>query len=65
MHQAKGLEWPVVFIVWAAEGMFPSSRAIGENEDDREERRLFYVAVTRCKENLYLIESDKSYRYEI
>lgn len=55
VHQAKGLEWPVVFIVWAAEGMFPSSRAIGENEDDREERRLFYVAVTRAQNELVLL----------
>jgi DNA helicase-2/ATP-dependent DNA helicase PcrA len=55
VHQAKGLEWPVVFIVWTAEGMFPSARAIGENEDDREERRLFYVAVTRAMNELALM----------
>jgi DNA helicase II / ATP-dependent DNA helicase PcrA len=52
IHQAKGLEWAVVFIIWTCEGMFPSARAIGENENDREERRLFYVAVTRAKNEL-------------
>lgn len=55
IHQAKGLEWPVVFVVWVVEGMFPSARAIGENEDDREERRLFYVAVTRAQNELVLM----------
>jgi DNA helicase-2/ATP-dependent DNA helicase PcrA len=52
VHQAKGLEWPVVFIIWAAEGMFPSSRSLGEVEDDAEERRLFYVATTRARDVL-------------
>ncbi len=52
VHQAKGLEWPVVFILWAAEGMFPSSRSLGEDEDDAEERRLFYVAATRARDEL-------------
>lgn len=54
VHQAKGLEWPVVFIIWAAEGMFPSSKSCDENGDDSEERRLFYVAVTRAKDELVL-----------
>ena len=54
VHQAKGLEWPVVIVIWAAEGMFPSSRSMGENENDAEERRLFYVAVTRAKDELVL-----------
>ena len=54
VHQAKGLEWPVVIILWAAEGMFPSSRAIGADGDDAEERRLFYVAVTRAQNVLYI-----------
>ena len=54
VHQAKGLEWPVVFVIWAVEGMFPSSRSLGEAEDDAEERRLFYVAVTRAKDALAL-----------
>lgn len=52
VHQAKGLEWPVIFILWATEGMFPSSRALGEVENDAEERRLFYVAVTRARDEL-------------
>ncbi|MDD5708496.1 MAG: ATP-dependent helicase [Kiritimatiellae bacterium] len=52
VHQAKGLEWPVVFILWATEGMFPSSRSLGETEDDAEERRLFYVAATRARDEL-------------
>ena len=50
VHQAKGLEWRVVFLVWLAEGRFPSARA----EDVEEERRLFYVACTRAKDELYL-----------
>lgn len=55
VHQAKGLEWPVVFVIWVAEGMFPSPRAVGEEGDDREERRLFYVAVTRARNELILL----------
>ena len=54
VHQAKGLEWKAVFILWAAEGMFPSSRSLNEPGGDEEERRLFYVAVTRAKDDLYL-----------
>jgi len=54
VHQAKGLEWRVVFVVWLADGMFPSSRSLDRDEDVEEERRLFYVAVTRCKDELYL-----------
>jgi DNA helicase-2/ATP-dependent DNA helicase PcrA len=54
VHQAKGLEWRAVFVIWLSEGMFPSSRALDVDEDVEEERRLFYVAVTRCKDELYL-----------
>ncbi len=54
IHQAKGLEWRIVFILWVAEGLFPSTRALGDTADDSEERRLFYVAVTRAKDELYL-----------
>ncbi|MBX9577640.1 MAG: ATP-dependent helicase [Chthoniobacterales bacterium] len=54
IHQAKGLEWRAVFLVWLTEGMFPSGRSLENEEALEEERRLFYVAVTRCKEELYL-----------
>ena len=54
MHAAKGLEFPVVFVVGAEEGIFPGMRAIGEQEEMEEERRLCYVAMTRAKEQLYL-----------
>ena len=54
MHSAKGLEFPVVFVVGAEEGIFPGIRAIGEQEEMEEERRLCYVAMTRAKEKLYL-----------
>jgi DNA helicase-2/ATP-dependent DNA helicase PcrA len=54
IHQAKGLEWPIVFVISLAEGSFPNPRNIDRQEDEEEERRLFYVAVTRAKDHLYL-----------
>ena len=54
MHAAKGLEFPVVFVVGTEEGIFPGIRAIGEQEEMEEERRLCYVAMTRAKEKLYM-----------
>jgi DNA helicase-2/ATP-dependent DNA helicase PcrA len=54
VHQAKGLEWKAVFIIWAAEGKFPSPRSLREIDSEEEERRLWYVAVTRSKDELYL-----------
>ncbi|OUQ24911.1 ATP-dependent DNA helicase PcrA [Flavonifractor sp. An135] len=54
MHSAKGLEFPVVFVVGVEEGIFPGVRAIGEPEEMEEERRLCYVAMTRAREKLYL-----------
>ena len=55
VHQAKGLEWKVVFIIWLAEGRFPSYLSFGSEKEIEEERRLFYVAVTRSKDHLYLL----------
>ncbi len=54
VHSAKGLEWRAVFIIWALDGRFPSSKAAGIYESLEEERRLFYVAATRAKERLYI-----------
>jgi len=54
VHQAKGLEWRAVFVIWMADGMFPSSRSLESAAAIEEERRLFYVAVTRAKDELYL-----------
>jgi DNA helicase II / ATP-dependent DNA helicase PcrA len=53
IHQAKGLEWKVVFIIWCAEGRFPNPKAVEEGAVE-EERRLFYVATTRAMDELYL-----------
>ncbi len=57
MHSAKGLEFPVVFIPGMEDGIFPGVQAIYNEEDMEEERRLAYVAITRAKEELYLIKS--------
>jgi len=54
VHQAKGLEWPVVFLLWMNEGLFPSQRSLDDHATEAEERRLFYVATTRAKDELYL-----------
>jgi DNA helicase-2/ATP-dependent DNA helicase PcrA len=70
IHQAKGLEWKAVFLIWLTEGQFPNGRII-EAEDDamlEEERRLFYVALTRAKDDLYLsypMMNPKSYSGDI
>jgi DNA helicase-2/ATP-dependent DNA helicase PcrA len=55
IHQAKGLEWRAVFVIMLCDGMFPSSRSIETEEGEEEERRLFYVSVTRAQEELYLL----------
>jgi len=54
VHQAKGLEFRTVFVIWLTDGMFPSSRSMDQRKDLEEERRLFYVAITRAKDELYL-----------
>lgn len=53
VHQAKGLEWKIVFMIGLNDGRFPSSKSL-KNGDEEEERRLFYVGATRAKETLYL-----------
>ena len=54
IHQAKGLEWDAVFIINVSQGQFPNDRALKEPDGIEEERRLFYVAVTRARNYLYL-----------
>ncbi|MBM3879614.1 MAG: ATP-dependent helicase [Verrucomicrobia bacterium] len=54
IHQAKGLEFDVVFVIMLCEGLFPSQRALDNEEGEEEERRLFYVALTRARNELYL-----------
>ncbi|HEY4273287.1 MAG TPA: UvrD-helicase domain-containing protein [Candidatus Udaeobacter sp.] len=54
VHQAKGLEFHTVFVIWLTDGMFPSSRSLETRAALEEERRLFYVAVTRARDELYL-----------
>tara|TARA_B100000676_G_scaffold7854_2_gene7106 strand:- start:4240 stop:6456 length:2217 start_codon:yes stop_codon:yes gene_type:complete len=63
IHMAKGLEFPVVFIVGVEEDLFPSQMMISSREDLEEERRLFYVAITRAMRKLYLTYSKTRYRY--
>ncbi|MEO8440285.1 MAG: UvrD-helicase domain-containing protein [Spartobacteria bacterium] len=54
VHQAKGLEFYAVFVIWLTDGMFPSTRSLDTREAIEEERRLFYVAITRARDELYL-----------
>jgi DNA helicase-2/ATP-dependent DNA helicase PcrA len=55
VHSAKGKEWKAVFLIWAVDGWFPSSRAVEQPEELDEERRLMYVALTRAKDELAVI----------
>ncbi len=63
VHQAKGLEWRVVFLIWLSDGRFPSARSLRDPEGEEEERRLFYVALTRARDELYvtypIVESER------
>ncbi|HEY1716840.1 MAG TPA: ATP-dependent helicase [Verrucomicrobiae bacterium] len=54
IHQAKGLEFEIVFVIMLCDGMFPSARSMDSTDGEEEERRLFYVAITRAKNELYL-----------
>ena len=54
IHQAKGLEFKVVFVLMLCDGMFPSNRSLDSLDGEEEERRLFYVAITRAQDELYL-----------
>ncbi|MFT3990654.1 MAG: ATP-dependent helicase [Luteolibacter sp.] len=56
IHQAKGLEWKAVFLIWLTDGQFPNGRILETDDEEalEEERRLFYVAITRAKDELYL-----------
>ena len=54
IHQAKGLEFEIVFVIMLCDGMFPSARSTESNDGEEEERRLFYVSITRAKNELYL-----------
>lgn len=63
MHSAKGLEFPIVFVVGMEDNIFPSSRSLESEADTEEERRLAYVAVTRAKEKLYLTHAEERMLY--
>lgn len=54
IHQAKGLEFDVVFLIMLCDGLFPASRSLGTPEGEEEERRLLYVAITRARNEIYL-----------
>lgn len=65
IHSAKGLEFPVVFITGLEEGLFPVSGALMSEEELEEERRLFYVAITRAREKLYMYYANQRYKFGI
>ncbi|MGV3527795.1 MAG: ATP-dependent helicase [Flavisolibacter sp.] len=63
IHAAKGLEFPVVFVGGLEEGLFPNAMSINTREELEEERRLFYVAITRAKSRLYLTYANTRYKF--
>lgn len=63
IHSAKGLEFPVVFVAGLEESIFPNAMSINSRDDLEEERRLFYVAITRARNLLYLSYANSRYRF--
>ena len=63
LHAAKGLEFGQVFIIGLDEGMLPHSRSLDDPEEMAEERRLFYVGITRARNKLYLVRADQRTTY--
>jgi len=63
IHAAKGLEFPVVFVVGLEENLFPSAMSLYTREDLEEERRLFYVAITRAEKHLYISFANTRYKF--
>lgn len=63
IHAAKGLEFPVVFVGGLEESLFPNAMSINTREELEEERRLFYVAITRAKSRLYLTYANTRYKF--
>ncbi|MFQ5747310.1 MAG: ATP-dependent helicase [Gemmatimonadota bacterium] len=63
LHNAKGLEFPVVFVTGLEDGLFPLSRSLDSEADLEEERRLFYVGVTRAQDTLFLTHARRRWRY--
>jgi DNA helicase-2/ATP-dependent DNA helicase PcrA len=62
IHSAKGLEWDVVHVIHAADGMIPSDMSTGDDDEIEEERRLLYVALTRARDALHVIYPQRYYR---
>ena len=62
IHSAKGLEWDVVHVIHAADGMIPSDMATGDDDEIEEERRLLYVAMTRARDALHVYHPQRYYR---